>query len=93
MSNLRDFTDLGLKTRYCFLDRHIGSVIQVRADVKTLVYMIKEYASDQTDTKLTNDDILIILSKEYQEKHNLSLWNPDNPQWKRIERIEVNNDR
>jgi len=92
MAHLCDSAELGLKTRYSFLDEYIRPGVRIKGDVKTLLYMIKEHESNLNKIKLTTDDILIILCKEYQERRNVSFWNPNNPQWKRIERIGVKND-
>lgn len=65
-------------------------LIHVSGSVKTLFYMLKEYESKQKDTRITNNDMLILLCWCYMDQYNLDFWNPKQPQYKQVEGLVDN---
>jgi len=75
--------DIPLKNNYSSFE-FPDVLIHVSGDVKKLLYMLKEYESKKNDTKVNNNDILIMLCSCYMDVHDLDFWNPENPQHKRV---------
>jgi hypothetical protein len=78
--------DIPLKNGYSHFELP-DVLIHVSGDVKTLFYMLKEYESKKNDTRITNNDMLIMLAKCYMDKNDLDFWNPKHPQYKQIEGV------
>jgi len=79
-------SDVPLKNSYSDLEfRYVA--IRTSRDVKTLLYMLKEYETKARGVKMFNDDIIILLCACYMDKYNLDFWNPEKPQYKRVGRL------